>query len=343
MAIAHAIAVARMAIERAAGTRPLRLDSVTGDFELERRISERDLEGQRRDDSVRFVAEVSSNHQRSLDRALRFVDRAAEIGCDGVKYQLFRIDQLFAPEILQRSPMHRARRRWELPLEFLAPIAERCRARGIEFGCTPFHLEAVEALAPFVDFLKIASYELLWDDLLVACARTGLPIVLSTGMATLDEVAHAADVIEEAGGRDLTLLHCVSGYPAPAAEANLQAIDTLAGFGSRRRPLRIRAGWSDHTVEPGVIHRAVHAHPTGMVEFHLDLEGTGDEFETGHCWLPEAMQETIRQVRIATVAEGDGEKRPSRIEASERSWRADPSDGLRPLRALRSTWRPAQP
>lgn len=288
----------------------------------------------------RFVAEVSSNHQCDLERALRFVDRSAEIGCDGVKFQLFRIDELFAPEILRRSETHRARRQWELPEHFLPAIARRCRERGVAFGCTPFYLDAVGALSPFVDFLKVASYELLWDDLLAACGRTGLPIVLSTGMATLDEVVHAATVIERAGGRELTLLHCVSGYPAPAAEANLGAIDTLASLASRFETLRIHAGWSDHTVEPGVIQRAVHAHPTTFVEFHLDLEGDGDEYASGHCWLPEDMQRTIDQIRTGLRAEGNGRKGPSEIESAEREWRADPADGLRPLRPLRAHWSP---
>jgi len=288
----------------------------------------------------KFVAEVSSNHQCDLDRALRFVDRAADIGCDGVKFQLFKIDELFAPEILRQSATHRARRRWELPERFLAPIADRCRERGVAFSCTPFYLDAVAALSPFVDFLKIASYELLWDDLLAACARTGLPLVLSTGMATLDEVLHAADVIERAGGRDLTLLHCVSGYPAPAAEANLAAIDSLAALDARFENVSIRSGWSDHTVDPGVIFRAVHAHPTEMIEFHLDLEGDGDEFESGHCWLPHDMQETIERVQTGFRAEGRAHKAPAEIESEERSWRADPADGLRPLRPLRHTWSP---
>ncbi len=288
----------------------------------------------------KFIAEVSSNHQCDLERALRFVDRAAEIGCDGVKFQLFRIDELFAPEILRQSATHRARKRWELPERFLAPIARRCHERGVAFGCTPFYLDAVGALSPFVDFLKIASYELLWDDLLAACARTGLPLVLSTGMATLDEVAHAAAVIERAGGRDLTLLHCISGYPAPAAEANLAAIDRLAALDAGFDGLSIRGGWSDHTVDPGVILRAAHAHPTAMVEFHLDLEGEGDEFESGHCWLPYDIQETIAQVQTGFRAEGHGRKAPSHIESEERSWRADPSDGLRPLRPLRREWSP---
>ncbi|MFK7898668.1 MAG: N-acetylneuraminate synthase family protein [Myxococcota bacterium] len=290
--------------------------------------------------SVRFVAEVSSNHQRDLDRALKFVDRAAEIGCDGVKFQLFRIDQLFAPEILRKSPVHRARREWELPETFIAPIARHCKRREIQFGCTPFYLGAVDALAPHVDFLKIASYELLWDDLLVACAQSGLPLVLSTGMATLDEVRHAVEIIESAGGRELTLLHCVSGYPAPASAANLGAIDTLAALNDPASPLQIASGWSDHTVEPGVIQRAVHAHPTEMVEFHLDLEGQGAEFEAGHCWLPFDMQETIAQVRVGHRAEGQSAKRPVALESEERSWRADPSDGLRPLISLRHDWSP---
>jgi len=288
----------------------------------------------------RFIAEVSSNHHCDLSRTLEFVDRAAEIGCDGVKFQLFKIDQLFAPEILRQSASHRARRQWELPEHFLAPIARRCRERGLEFGCTPFYLDAVATLSPFVDFLKIASYELLWDDLLIACAKTGLPLVLSTGMATLDEVAHATRVIERAGGRDLTLLHCVSGYPAPVEEANLGAIDVLAALDAPFDGLRIRAGWSDHTVQPGVIQRAVHAHASAMVEFHLDLEGNGDEFESGHCWLPYDMQETITQVRAGFTAEGSGQKAPTKIEDAERSWRADPSDGLRPLLPLRHQWSP---
>jgi N-acetylneuraminate synthase len=315
-------------------------DEAAEDFALNRPISNRKPRSDRGASPLRFIAEVSSNHHRDLGRALEFVDRAAEIGCDGVKFQLFRIDELFAPEILRQSERHRARRAWELPESFLPAIAGRCRERGIEFACTPFYLEAVNALAPFVDFLKIASYELLWDDLLVACARTGLPLVLSTGMANEAEVAHAIRTIAEAGAQDLTLLHCVSGYPAPIAEANLGAIDALAALARPDSPLRLRTGWSDHTVSKAVLSRAVHAHPTSMVEFHLDLDGEGDEFETGHCWLPEAIGEAIREIRLGFEAEGDGHKTPTAIEQTERSWRADPVDGLRPLRPLRAQWSP---
>src|ERR1700744_725386 len=145
-----------------------------------------------------FIAEASSNHGRDLTRALAFVDAAADAGCDAGKFQLFKIDRMFAPEILRQSPKHRARAEWELPLAHLAPLSERCSARKIQFSCTPFYLEAVAELAPYVDFYKVASYELLVDDLLRACAATGKPIVLSTGMSTMDEIVAATDTLKQA-------------------------------------------------------------------------------------------------------------------------------------------------
>jgi sialic acid synthase SpsE len=131
-----------------------------------------------------FIAEVSSNHYRDLDRSFAFIDAAAKAHCGAVKFQLFKIDQLFAPEILEKSEAHRRRKDWELPVEFLPQLARRCVENQIQFSCTPFYLAAVDELEPYIDFYKIASYELLWDDLLGACARTRKPVILSTGMAT---------------------------------------------------------------------------------------------------------------------------------------------------------------
>ncbi len=106
-----------------------------------------------------FIAEVSSNHGRDLERSLALIDAAAAAGCDAVKFQLFKIDQLFAPEILERSEEHRRRKQWELPVEFLPELAARAHERGIEFGCTPFYLDAVAELEPHVNFYKVDSYE----------------------------------------------------------------------------------------------------------------------------------------------------------------------------------------
>ena len=281
-----------------------------------------------------FIAEVSSNHDRDLARAFEFIDRAAAIGCGAVKFQLFKIDEMFAPEILAQSAKHRARREWELPVSFLGPIAERCRSQGVQFMCTPFYLKAVEELRPHVDAYKIASYELMWDALLAACAATGKPVILSTGMATIPEITHAADVLRRHGARDVTLLHTVSAYPTPPDEANLGALKAIAdatGFA---------CGWSDHTVSPGVILRAVGKWNAPMVEFHLDLDKTGAEYAAGHCWLPEEMAPVIAMVRAGERADGSGVKEPLPSELPDREWRADPSDGMRPLKHIRRTWRP---
>ncbi|HMF94602.1 MAG TPA: N-acetylneuraminate synthase family protein [Vicinamibacterales bacterium] len=284
--------------------------------------------------AVRFVAEVSSNHGRDLGRSLAFVETASRIGCAGVKFQLFKVDELFAPEILAKSPTHRARAQWELPEEFLAPLAARSRELGIQFACTPFSLRAVEVLARHVDFYKVASYELVWDDLLRACAATGKPVVAATGMATIDEVSHAADVLRDAGCADPVLLHCTSGYPTPVEQCNLAAIDTI------RAATHTRVGWSDHSVSPAVIYRAVHHWRAEMVEFHLDLDGTGAEFSGGHCWLPRQIAPVIEAIHHGVAADGTGDKRPVEAEVADRPWRADPRDGLRPTRAVRATWTP---
>lgn len=286
---------------------------------------------------VYFIAEVSSNHGRDIGRCLKFIDMSAEIGCNAVKFQLFKVIDLFSPEVLEKSAPHRARSRWELPEEFLEPIAERCRLVGITFICTPFSLDSVTLLRNNVDCYKISSYELLWHDLIRACAATRKPLILSTGMATLDEIEAAVTVAREGGGPEanITLMHCVSGYPTPAAEANLAAIHTLS------RAFNIPVGWSDHTVRPSVIQRAVHRWGAKVVEFHLDLDGSGDEFATGHCWLPEVACAMITGIHEAFCADGTGEKVPMVAELPDREWRADPSDGLRPMKRLRATWIPA--
>lgn len=282
---------------------------------------------------INFIAEISSNHHRDLHRSFKFIDAASQAGCSAVKFQLFKIEQLFSPEILARSEKHRKRKEWELPLEFVPKLAQHCRKVGIEFSCTPFYLDAVAELEPYIDFYKIASYELLWDDLLAACAKTGKPIILSTGMALMEEIQHAVEVLRNNGCASPTLLHCTSAYPTPYAEANLAAIETI------RQATGCEVGWSDHTVEPAVIHRAIHHWGAKVIEFHLDLDGKGEEYGAGHCWLPEQIGKVINDVNKGFIADGNGVKEPVPSELPDRLWRADPSDGLRPLKELRAEWK----
>jgi len=277
---------------------------------------------------IQFISEVSSNHARDLDRCLKFIQRSADAGCSAVKFQLFRVDQLFFAGALPDKEVAR-RKNWELPIEFLPSLAQRCHELDIEFSCTPFYIDAVRELEPYVDFYKIASYELLWDDLLAACARTGKRVVISTGMATMPEILHAVDVLKLNSCSAPVLLHCTSAYPTPHEEANLAAIETI------RHATGCEVGWSDHTVEPAVVNRAINRWGAKVIEFHLDLDGQGEEYSAGHCWLPDQIGSVIRDVAKGFAADGNGVKEPVPSELPDREWRADPSDGLRPLKTTR--------
>ena len=286
---------------------------------------------------TRFIAEVSSNHFQDISRCRAFIEKASEIGCWGVKFQLFKIEELFAPEILAKSETHRKRKDWELPVSFIPEISDHCKKHNIAFGCTPFYLKAVDELADYVDFYKIASYEILWKELLGACANTKKPVMISTGMATSTEIENAFKWMDSGNCEKLTVFHCVSGYPTPVKDCNLKAIETLRNLAIKMNSkMALDFGWSDHSVNPGVIYRAIHKWDARMIEFHLDIDGKGEEFSAGHCWLPETIAPVIAQVKQGMNADGDGKKVPVPSELPDRDWRADPKDGLRPLEKMRS-------
>lgn len=292
--------------------------------------------------AVKFISEVASNHHQDLERCFQFIDTSSRIGCDAVKFQLFKVEELFSKEVFKVKPEVKKRKQWELPVSFLPDLAARCRDQGIQFGVTPFYLKAVDELYPYVDFYKIASYELLWNDLLKICAQTEKPVVLSTGMATMDEISRAVSTLHSSGCHKFSLLHCVSGYPAPPDQCNLAAIDTLRKTFNSHTPNApytdaVAIGWSDHSVHPGVICRAVHKWGAEVIEFHLDLDGQGEEFSAGHCWLPDKIKAVIDAVKTGCEADGSGIKQPVPSEYADRDWRADPFDGLRPLKKIRST------
>lgn len=278
---------------------------------------------------VRFVAEISSNHNQDIDRIRRLVGAAAGLRCYGVKFQLFKLEELFVPEVLRRSSVHRLRCDWELAIGYIPEISKECKRVGLKFGCTPFYLDAVAELYDYVDFYKIASYELTWPALLREVGQTKKPVVLSTGMATLGEVRGAVEALKLPNCTDLTLLHCVSGYPTPPNQCNLSAIQTL------RDTFNCKVGWSDHSVSEAVVLRAIYTWDAEMVEFHLDLDD-GKGRESGkHCWPERQAHRLIRAYHASCRADGDGIKRPAICELAEVDWRADPSDGLRPMAHIR--------
>lgn len=282
---------------------------------------------------INFIAEISSNHNQSLKRTISLINSAKDAGFDAVKFQLFKIESLFSKEILDNSLIHRKRAKWELPITYIKKISTHCKKKKIKFGCTPFYLDAVDQLKKYVDFYKISSYEILHHRLIRKCALTKKPLIISTGMANLSEVTNAVKIINSTNLKKLTIMHCVSSYPAKIEETNLSIINTL------RKKFRKNIGWSDHTVNENVITRAFHKWDVRDFELHYDLDGKGYEFKTGHCWLPSKAKKLIQNIKESLKSDGRSIKKPSKTELEDRNWRADPKDGLRPLIKIRSKWK----
>jgi len=279
--------------------------------------------------NINFISEVCSNHNGSIERCIRFIKTSKEIGCYAVKFQLFKIDQLFSKEVLKKSKKHRERKKWELPLKFLPTIYRECQKNNIKFGCTPFYLEAVDELEPYVDFYKISSYEILWEDLLVKCAKTKKPVIISTGMANFAEVSNAKKILSKHRCSEIIILHCVSEYPAQVENLNLNSIKYMKSL------LKCEIGWSDHTRDPLIIKELLDNHDVKTIEFHMDLDKKGFEYKAGHCWMPDEIRKVISFYKNKKLILGKKYKKFSQVEVNERNWRADPLDGLRPMKKYR--------
>ena len=212
--------------------------------------------------NTRFIAEVCSNHNGSLKRCLDFVRKSKEIGCYAVKFQMFKIDELFSQDILKKSEIHRDRKKWELNEKFIPIIAEECKRQKIKFGCTPFYIDAVKKLEKYVDFFKIGSYEILWTDLFSECAKTGKPVIFSTGMANNDEIKKAYQNLKKNKCKDISIMHCVSEYPANVNNCNLHYINYL------RKNFKTKIGWSDHTKDQFLLNFICTNFNVDLVEFH---------------------------------------------------------------------------
>ena len=271
---------------------------------------------------VFVVAEAGVNHNGDMALARGLVDAAVGAGADAVKFQTFRTDALVsasaAKAAYQRETTGDAGgqremlARLELGVDQHAELSAHCAARGIVFFSALFDdpsADMLEALG--VALLKVPSGELTNLPLLRRIAPKGRPLILSTGMSTLDEVAAAVAAIREAGDPPLALLHCLSAYPAPAAEMNLRAMDTL------RERFGLPVGLSDHTL--GIeIAVAAAARGAAIIEKHLTLD-TGLPGPDHRASLdPGEFAAMVRAIRSVEAALGDGRKRPMPSEADTR-------------------------
>ena len=293
---------------------------------------------------TKWVAEIGSNHNGSLLRAVRLIDAAAKAGFASVKTQHFRVKELFEGEALKRNPKLRERERYEIPNDWHETLRDRAHEHGMAYGITPLYFDALSDVGAFTDWWKVSSYQLTCLPLLRRVAASGKPIVVSTGMATMEECLAARSALMGTGKMvDLTFLHCVSRYPALPSTCNLKAIDSM------QKQICWPIGWSDHTVEPEVVKRAIWRWRARMVEMHFDLED-GRGAETEHSWLPQQAADVIEEASEeipqdldwrCPELDGDGTKQPTAEEAHERLWRSDSLDGLRPTKEMQEIWRQA--
>jgi sialic acid synthase SpsE len=253
-----------------------------------------------------LIAELGLNHGGSVARALDLVDAAAAAGASAIKVQSFTADSLVAPSC--PAPAHVPEpslrdffRRFELDEDAHRTIVERARARGLAVLATPFSLEAVDMLERVgVDAYKIASGDLTYDALIARSAATRLPLVVSTGMGTLEETAHAVSQARAAGACQIALMHCVSAYPTPEGSQNLRAIATLL------QEFGVPVGFSDHARTTWALPLAI-ALGASLYERHLMLpDDRGVDADVSS--LPSDLAAAVAAARRTIAALGHGRR-----------------------------------
>lgn len=285
------------------------------------RVGERIIgEGQR----CFIAAEIGINHNGDLELARHSVDAAADAGADAVKFQNYRTEDFVSDRTLTYEYVSQGKticesqfemfKRCELRPEALRDLSDHCKERGIVFFSTPTSVEGIAELVKLgVPLLKNGSDYLVHLPLIGAMARTGLPTVLSTGMATQAEVADAVVAFRESGGSDLILLHCTSAYPTPSEDVHLRRIPALAGA------FDCPVGFSDHS-QGNVAAIGAVALGACFIEKHFTLDknlsGPDHRFSSD----PAEFRSLVEAVRTTEKNLGSPDFRPA---ASEQLGRRD--------------------
>lgn len=259
------------------------------------------------------IAEVGSNHDGKLEQALELIDAAAGANADAVKFQSFVPDEIASPSAEKLYQFFATPGR-ALPITWWDALRRRAEYHGIHLLSTPFDpASATQLHMAGVPAIKIASGDLTYHTLVEHIGRLGRTTILSTGMATLDEVAAACEVFWSTGNRRLILLQCVSNYPSKIEDANIRAMVAM------RERFAVPVGYSDHAPGWIVVQGAV-ANGATVIEKHITLSRKLEGPDHPHSLEPAEFTEMVRDIRRMEIALGDGVKRPAADELSERKW-----------------------
>ena len=278
---------------------------------------------------VYVIFEVASTHENDWETAKLYVDQAVGAGVDALKFQLFTADKLLAPLTKAAEETYKYFKKAETPREWFPKLKKLCDERGIDLLCTPFDTDSASFLNEVgVSSVKIASGDLTHFQLLAHVARFGKPIILSTGMATMDEIRQAVGVLRKNGAHDITILQCVSVYPTSFEDANVSAMLAL------QKEFNVSVGCSDNGSKGLLVPLLAVALGASMIEKHvtskkergsiddifsLDVKEFGEMVQRIR-----AMEKRLPQERDAVLKEleeeysedfkkayGDGIKRPA--------------------------------
>jgi len=265
-----------------------------------------------------IIAEAGVNHNGSLDLALQLIEAAKESGADAVKFQTFKADSLATASAHKAAYQERTTgkaesqfemlKRLELGIEAHRKLIEHCQRIGIQFLSSPFDIESADLLETMeLPLYKIPSGEITNVPYVRHIAGKGKPVILSTGMCTLGEVEEAIKILRDSGAADITLLHCVTEYPAPFNEINLRAMQTM------RMAFGLPVGYSDHT--PGIeISIAAAALGAVVIEKHFTLDRDLPGPDHAASLEPTELRQLVNAIRHVEAALGSGIKTPAKCE-----------------------------
>jgi N,N'-diacetyllegionaminate synthase len=272
-----------------------------------------------------IIAEAGVNHNGDINLAKRLIDTAAAAGADFVKFQTFNADRQVTRSALKADyqskvtdmaeTQHEMLRRLELTEDMHHELIAHCKSRDIGFLSTGFDIQSVDLLANLgQDFFKIPSGEITNLPYLRHIGSLGKSVIVSSGMATMDEIQAAIDVLNKAGTTrtSITVLHCTTEYPAPMAEVNLHAMAAM------RQALGVRVGYSDHTAGFEVAVAAV-ALGACVIEKHFTLDRSLPGPDHLASLEPQELAAMVRAIRHVELALGDGIKRPSASELKNKA------------------------
>jgi sialic acid synthase SpsE len=265
------------------------------------------------------IAEVGANHNRDLSVAREMIDIAADAGANAVKFQTYSGELIYSSKTprfesmkgISDKPPAELLEEISLPREWQSELAEYARGKGIDFFSSPFDHDAVDELSAIgVPAMKIASAEIVDLPLIEKAASTGIPLLISTGMARLGEIEDALNAAVRAGATEVGLMQCASIYPAPVGRINLRAMETMASA------FAVPVGLSDHS-EGITVAIAAAARGAAFIEKHYTLDRTMKGPDHPFAIEPDEFRAMVAGIREAEEALGDGRKSGPHPEEAE--------------------------